>query len=61
MPLSSTAIIDRAWHNFLRAFSGNDHIVEYYIFTEAGDGDGYDDRQVALSPTEIAQARHAFK
>ena len=61
MTLSSSSIIDREWHNLLQQFSGNDNIVEYYIFTEEGDGGGYDLKQVALSLDEIAKVRYSFQ
>ena len=61
MPFSTSSIIDRDWYNALQDFSGGDNIIEYYIFTEKGDGDGYDDDQVALSLTEISQIRYVFK
>ena len=60
MSFSINAIIDREWHNALQDFSGNDNIVEYYIFKRQGDGEEYDDKQVALSLTEISQIRHTF-
>ena len=61
MAYSTSSIIDRVWYNSLQEFSGFDNIIEYYIFTKEGDGDGYDDRQVALSVVEVAQVRHVFK
>jgi len=61
MTLSSSSIIDREWHNLLQQFSGNDNVVEYYIFTKVGDGGGYDPKQVALSLEEIAQVRYSFQ
>ena len=61
MSFSASALIDWDWHNALQDFSGNDNVVSYYIFKELGDGDGYDDDQVALSLTEISQIRLTFK
>ena len=61
MAYSTSSIIDRGWYDSLQEFSGFDNIIEYYIFTKEGDGDGYDDRQVALSGVEVAQVRHVFK
>ena len=61
MAYSTSSIINRVWYNSLQEFSGFDNIIEYYIFTKEGDGDGYDDRQVALSVVEVAQVRHVFK
>ncbi|CAI8152041.1 MAG: Serralysin C [Synechococcus sp. CC9902] len=61
MLFSSSSIIDREWHDALQRFSGYENVVEYYIFAEESDGDGYDDRQVSLSLAEIAKVRHAFR
>ena len=61
MAYFTSSIIDRGWYNSLQEFSGFDNIIEYYIFTKEGDGNGYDDRQVALSVVEVAQVRHVFK
>ena len=61
MSFSASALIDLEWHDALQDFSGNDNVVSYYIFKELGDGDGYDDNQVALSLTEISQIRLTFK
>ena len=61
MSFSASALIDLEWHNALQDFSGNDNVVEYYIFKQVGDGGGYDDNQVALSNTEIAQIRLTFR
>ena len=58
---SSSALIGWEWHDALQDFSGNDNIIEYYIFREAGDGDGYADNQIALSLAEIAQIKLTFK
>jgi Ca2+-binding RTX toxin-like protein len=61
MSFSASALIDWDWHNALQDFSGNDNVVSYYIFKELGDGDEYDDNQVALSLTEISQIRLTFR
>ena len=61
MSFSASALIDWDWHNALQDFSGNDDVVSCYIFKELGDGDGYDDDQIALSLTEISQIRLTFK
>ena len=60
MAYSISSIIDRDWYNSLQAFSGFDNTIEYYIFTKEGDGDGYDDKQVALSLAEVVQVRRSF-
>ena len=61
MSYSASALIDLGWHNALQDFSGNDNVIEYYIFKNEGDGGGYDDKQVSLSLTEIAQIRLTFR
>ena len=58
---SASSIIDREWFDALQEFSGYDNIVEYYIFTKEGDGDGYDDKQVSLSLEETFKVRDAFR
>ena len=32
MSYSASALIDLGWHNALQDFSGNDNVIEYYIF-----------------------------
>lgn len=61
MLYSSSAIVDWEWHYALQEFSGYDNVIEYYIFIEEGDGDGYDDNQVSLSLAEVVKVRHAFR
>ena len=61
MSFSTSSINDMVWHNALQDFPGNDSVVSYYVFKELGDGDGYDDAQVALSLTEISQIMLTFR